>query len=260
MKRALMLVLLSVSGCLQSTGGQLVSFSLTASGDPAVVTGGPLTFTTPRGFEVTLTKAQLTVGAVYFNQQNPQNYTLDQSCVQTGVYTGEVRGGLTVDLLSPVAQPFPVEGNGTDRQTLAAELWLTGGDILATSDNTVVLSVRGTATQGTTNWPFAADFTISQNRAIPPRNTALPGSNPLCQQRIVAPISFSTQLAQGSVVQLLVDPRQYFGNVDFASLSRESETPLLYRFADSTNAGPDVQLYTALRNAGVGGPYRFDVK
>jgi hypothetical protein len=52
MKRALVVLLLGC-GCIQSTGGSLVGFHAQASGDPAVVTGGPLAFTTPSGFDVT---------------------------------------------------------------------------------------------------------------------------------------------------------------------------------------------------------------
>lgn len=258
--RALLPLLLVTSACIPSTGGQVVSFTAQASGDPAVVgAGGPLTFRTPRGFDVTLTRARLTVGAVYLNQQNPQNYTLEQSCVQSGVYSGEVRGGLVVDALSPEPQPFPVAGNGTDAQTLSAELWLTGGAIDAQQDDTVVLDVAGSALDGVDTFPFEAQLTISQNRAIPPRNPALPGSNPLCHQRIVSPISFDTRLTEGGVVSLLVDPRAWFWSVDFAGLTKESDAPLLYRFTDSqdSSAQPDKALFSALRSAV--GPYRFEL-
>jgi hypothetical protein len=248
-------MVLVLSGCLQSTGGQLVSFALEGRGDPAVATGQPLHFTSGRGFDVTLVRAKVTVGAVYFNRQNPQSYTLEQSCVQTGVYSGEVRGGLTLDALDPTPQPFPVEGNGTDAQTLAAELWLTGGDILATDDQTPILDVAGVASQGGTTWPFTGLVTIGANRVVPPRNTALPGSSPLCQQRIVAPIAFSTQLAQGSTVQVLVDARAWFADVDFSSL--EQVGPQQYQFSNdgSSSRQADQALYNGLR--AFVGPYRF---
>lgn len=258
--RALFLSLLVTSACIPGTGGQVVSFTAQASGDPAVVgAGGPLTFRTPRGFDVTLTRAQLTVGAVYFNQQNPQNYTLEQSCVQSGVYSGEVRGGLVIDALSPAAQSFPVAGNGTDAHTLSAELWLTGGTIDAPQDETVILDVAGDATDGMSSFPFEAQLTISQNRAIPPRNPALPGSNPLCHQRIVSPIAFDTRLTEGGVVSLLVDPRAWFSSVDFTGLTKVSDAPLLYRFTDSqdSSAQPDKALFSGLRSAV--GPYRFEL-
>lgn len=235
-----------------------MAFQAQASGDPSVVMGSPLVFTTPRGFDVTLSRAELTVGAMYLNQQNPQNYSLEQSCIQEGIYSGEVRGGRTIDALSPAPQAFPVAGNGTDALTRAGELWLTGGNLLADSDKTVVLQVAGVAERGAETFPFEGQVTISGNRVLPPRNPALPGSNPLCRQRIVSPIPFEVRLAEGGTLWLQVDPRAWFGAVDFAELTKVSDNPLLYRFTDdsSSSAQPDKALYAALRSAV--GPYRFE--
>ena len=248
-----------LAGCIQTTGGRQVTFKAQASGDPAIVTGGPLTFTSPRGFDVTLTRAQLTVGALYLNQQNPQNYSLEEACIQEGIYTGEVRGGLTFDALSPTPQPFPVEGNGTDLPTRAAELWLTGGELLADDDKTVLFDLAGVATRGAESFPFEAKFTIGANRLIPPRNSALPGSNPLCRQRIVSPIAFDATLAEDSMLWLLVDPRAWFVTADFSELTKVSELPLLYRFTDDNDspAQPDKALYNGVRSAS--GPYRLEL-
>lgn len=260
MKRFTLMLLPLLAGCIQTTGGRLVSFSAEASGDPAVVTGGPLTFTTASGYDVTLTRAQLTVGALYLNQQNPETYALEQACVQPGIYSGEVRGGLTLDALSATAVPFPVAGNGNDLPTRAAELWLTSGDVFATEDRTPILEVAGTARRGADTFPFEGTLSIGSNRAIPPRNPALPGSNPLCAQRIVRPIPFDATLAEASTVALVVDPRAFFVAVDFAGLTRVSDAPLLYRFVDdvASPAQPDKALYNALRSAV--GPYRLELR
>ena len=258
--RPVAVALLLFTGCIQTTGGRVVCFEAQASGDPAVVTGSPLTFTTPRGFEVTLTRAQVTIGAMYLNQQNPQNYSLEESCIQEGIYSGEVRGGLTVDALSPEPQAFPVAGNGTDLPTRAAELWLTGGELLADDDDTVLLDVAGVATRGTDDFPFEGQLTIGTNRIIPPRNPALPGSNPLCRQRIVSPIAFDATLVEGSTVALIIDPRAWFVSVDFSELNQVNALPPLYRFTDDneSSAQPDKALYSALRSAS--GPYRFELR
>ncbi len=254
----LLLALLAASGCIQSTGGNLVTFEAQAFGDPAVVNGGPLSFTSPRGYGVTLTRAQVTFGALYLNQQNPKNYTTEQACIQEGIYSGEVRGGLTVNALSPVPANFPVAGHGTDAPTRAAELWLTGGDLLADDDDTVLLDVAGVATRGAAQFPFEGRLTIGTNRVAPPRNPALPGSNPLCRQRIVSPIAFDAALTEGATVAVVIDPRAWFSSVDFAELTPVSDTPLLYRFVDdqASPAQPDKALYSALRSAS--GPYRLE--
>lgn len=255
MKRVAFITAVLCSACIQTTGGNVVSFDVQARGTAEAAS----TFTTPSGFDVTLTRARITVGAVYLNQQNPQSYSLEQACIQEGIYSGEVRGGLVIDGLSVDAQPFPVRGNGTDAPTRAAELWLTGGDVLANEDRTVVLDVAGTATRGADTFPFDAAFTIGSNRAVPPRNPALPGSNPLCRQRIVSPVAFDATLTEGSTVTLHVDPRAWFAAVDFSGLTKVSDTPLLYRFTDSqeSSAQPDKALFNALRSAQ--GPYRLEL-
>ena len=255
MKRLALFAVLMFTACIQTTGGNVVSFDAFARGSSE--SAAP--FTTPSGFEVTLARANLTVGALYLNQQNPQSYTLEQACIQEGIYSGEVRGGVVVNGLSDEAQPFPVKGNGTDALTRAAELWLTGGDILATDDKTVILDVAGTATRGADSFPFDARFTIGSNRQVPPRNSALPGSNPLCRQRIVSPVPFEATLHEGSAVTLIIDPRQWFAAVDFSGLQKVSDTPLLYRFTDSqdSSAQPDKALFNALRSAQ--GPYRLEL-
>lgn len=249
----------ALSGCIQSTGGALVAFHAQAGGDPLVVDGSPLQFRSPAGYDVTLTRAQFTVGAIYLNQQNPQNYALTQSCVETGIYSGEVRGGVVIDALDPNAQAFAVEGNGTDAPTRAAELWLTGGDLFDDSDRTVILDVAGEAHTSTRSFPFEGQVTISTNRQLPPRNPALPGSNPLCRQRIVSPIAFDASLSRGSTLSLWVDPRAWFATVDFSTLTVSTDQPSLYRFTDdgSSSAQADKALYNALRSAS--GPYRLEL-
>jgi len=259
--RTLVLALaLLATGCIQTTGGNVVSFEAQAFGDPSIVGGGPLTFTSARGYEVRLTRAQLALGALYLNQQNPKNYTTEQACIQEGIYSGEVRGGLVVDALSPVPTNFPVAGNGTDLPTRAAELWLTGGDLFADDDDTVLLDVAGEATRGAEVFPFEGQLTIGTNRVVPPRNPALPGSNPLCRQRIVSPIAFDATLTQGSTVALIIDPRAWFQSVEFAELTKVSDAPLLYRFVDdqASSAQPDKALYSAMRSAS--GPYRLELR
>ena len=239
-------------GCIESTGGNLVSFHAQARGVPEA----SQPFTTPAGYDVTLSRARVHVGALYFNQQNPQSYTLEESCIQDGIYSGEVRGGLDVDALNASAQPFPVEGNGTDTLTRTGTLWLTGGDVFADDDPTVVLDIAGTATGDAGVFPFEGRFTIGANRQLPPRNPALPGSNPLCAQRIVGPVSMNDRFTNGGTVTLVVDARQFFAAIDFSTLASDGG---VYAFTDSqaSTSQADLTLFSALRSAGA--PYRFEV-
>jgi hypothetical protein len=232
---------LLLSACGASTGGALVQFSAVARGE------GAASFTTTKGYTVDLTRARLFVGAVYLNQTTPGNYAGEVACVLPGVYSGEVRAPLTVDALSPLVQPFPKPGVGTAFPSKAGELWLTSGDINAPEDKQVLLEVAGTARKGAEVFPFDGALTIGANRAQPPRDTNLPGSNPLCRQRIVTPIPLDVVLADSGTLTLTVKPSGWFDNVEFSQLDKVSDSPLLYRFQDVSEGQPSTALYTALR-------------
>lgn len=256
MSRALFCAfMLSATACVQSTGGQLVEFNATASGPSDAVAGQPYRFTTASAFDVTLTRAELFVGAVYLNQSNPTGYTAETACILPGIYSGEVKGSLRIDALNPTPQPFPVRGVGTDAPTRAGELWLTAHDVNADDEQTVVLSVEGTATRAGTASRFKAAFTIGSNRRTP-ASPALPGSNPLCKQRIVSPIAASLTLASQGTLHLQVNPRRWFDSVDFSQLAPSADDPTLFEFFDGPSSRqPDVALYNALH--ATSGPYEF---
>ena len=155
-----------------------------------------------------------------------------------------------VDALSATPQSFPVLGNGTDRPVKAAELWLTYGDINDESAGGPVLEVQGVATKDGQTWPFTGTFTIGANRKLAPRDPALPGSRPICKERIVSPIPTELTLGAGGTVVLQVDPRAWFASVEFSEL-------LGGTFVDShqTAAQPDRALFDGMKAAK--GPYLF---
>lgn len=255
------LLVIAFTGCVESTGGELVTFTAQASAAPDIgaVAGQPLRFSTPRGFDVTLSTARVFVGAMYFSSVRPTTASgaIEAPCVLPGITTGEVRGGFEVDALDPTPQPFPVQGLGSSTATLSAAIWLTSGDINASDDKTVVLRAAGEATRSGTTYPFTAALRIGNNRVSPPRNPALPSSNPICEQRIVSPVAFDTTLKNGGTVWLQIDPRAFFNSVNFATLEARPTMPPTYQFRDETAAAEqaDVSLFNALRaNAG---PYRL---
>lgn len=249
--------------CADGTGNRLVSFQAQASAAPdlGVVAGQPLRFSTSRGFDVTLTTARVYVGALYFSTVAPMTAsgTQEAPCVVPGITTGEVRGGQEFDALDPTPQPFPVAGVGSDLPTRSAALWLTAGDVNADDESTVVLRVEGEASRGGVTWPFEGSLRIGANRITPPRNPALPSSNPICEQRIVAPVAFDTTLTEGGTVWLQFDPRAFFTSVNFATLEQVSMTPPRFRFRDdtATSEQADTSLFNALR--ATAGPYRFEL-
>ena len=250
MKRTVLLALLAVS-CGGTTGSHLVTFQARGGG-PADATGSALTFSTAIGYQVTLTRARLLVGAVYLNQSVPVSGAAASGCVLPGIYVAEAFGPAALDLLSPILQPFPAFGEGTETPARTAEVWLTSGDVNAPVDPTVILDVAGTATKSGTSYPFQGIVTISANRAIASSNPA--GANPICKQRIVTPILVDLTPTDGGLLTLRVDPRGMFQTVDFAALGLAPGSTTLLQIPD-TQSGAGAALFKGLlSNAGV---YQF---
>jgi hypothetical protein len=253
-KHAICVIAAMACACSGTTGSGLVTFTALASGPADAVAGAPMSFDTGSGFHVVLTRAQLHIGSIYLNQSVPSSGGAQVPCVLPGIYVAEAFGPLEVDLLSPQLHPFPTAGDGTQTPAKTAEVWLTGGDINASADPTVILSVGGTATRGSGVYPFTGSVTIGPNRALTGGNPGLPGANPICHQRIVTPILVDLLPTNGGTLELRVDPRGMFNALDFSALTRVSENPLRFEIPDSSG-GPGGALFRGLlSNAGV---YRF---
>jgi hypothetical protein len=246
--RNLPLLLLAGAAACGGTGSAIVAFHAAAAGPADSVAGAPYVFTNGPGYQVSLTRATLHVGALYLNRQNPTSGAGAQGCVLPGIYSGQVTVPLTVDVLSPVPQAFPADGEGTADPVHTGEVWLFGSDPFESSDPTVIVEVEGTATQGATALPFSGRITISDNRIVPPGNPAQPGANPLCKQRIVTPIRIDLTLAQGGTLLLRVDPKVWFANVDFAQVPVDPSDPARRKFLDDSSDDPDRKLYAGIRS------------
>lgn len=233
-------------GCVGTSGSDLFFFDAAAAGPADADPAKPFTFTTGLGYSVTLTRAKVHLGAVYLSQALPVSGSQETNCILPGFYVAQVTEGLDVDALSPEPQPFPAKGEALTERTLSAEVWLTGGDVNALSDNTIILDVAGTAERGGASYPFEGALTIGENRAEPSNDPSQPGKNPICKERIVSPIDVSITPRAGGRLLVRVDPRGLFTNVDFSALDRVSEAPL-YRFKDETPGQPDLNLYQGLR-------------
>jgi hypothetical protein len=242
---ALWATLVSLVGCVESTGGEMVTFNALAAG-PADATV-PLLFPSG-GFSVSLQRAHLHIGAVYLNESSPISVAQETSCMLPGLYAAEVTSSVKVDLLSPTPVAFPDLGRGNSHRAVTGEVWLSGGDVNASDDNTVILDLAGTASKNGVDWPFEGTITIGSNRTIAVKDPALPGSNPICKQRIVSPIPTDVTPADGGTLTLRIDPRAMFANVDFSQLEQVQASPALYRFADTTDGQPNVNLYKGLRS------------
>lgn len=236
------------ASCNGSTGGELFELEAYAAG-PEAAQDGSYSFATPRGYDVTLTEAVLHIGAVYLNQAVPTSVASDTSCTLPGIYVAEVTEGMDVDVLDPTPQKFPALGSANSERARTGELWLSGGDLYAENDATVIASIEGVAEKDGESFPFTARITIGNNRKIAPDNPALPGSRPICKERVVSPIALDLTAEPGGALLVRVDPAGWFGNVEFADLE---ESGGRYRFRDDSDDQPSRNLYAGLRaNAGV---------
>jgi hypothetical protein len=220
-----------------------------------MATGTSLEFTNGLGYHVVLTRAQLHIGSVYLNQTVPSSGAQATACVLPGIYVGQVLGSLDVDALSPSPQPFPVNGEANAIQARAGELWLTGGDVNNIDDSTLILSAAGTADRGSTSYPFVANITIGRNRLIPSSDPAFPSLNPICKQRIVSPIPIDLTPQSNGELRIAVDPRVWFGAVDFSTLIVRDPATLIYQFSNSAQTEADINLYNGMR--ATQGAYQF---
>ncbi len=249
---ALLPLLTASAGCVGTTGGDLFTFSAFAAGpeDAEAAPGGTYSFTSGRGYSVSLTRARLHIGAVYLNKSVPSSVANNTSCALAGIYTAEVTTGLFVDVLSSTPQPFPQPGFATSERAPTGELWLNGGDVNDAADPTVILDIEGEAEKYGVAYPFSGQVTISTNRASTVDDVAQPGAHPICKERIVTPIRTDVQPTSGGALLVRVDPRGWFGNVDFSALEKVSDSPLRYEFADSSENQPSKNLYIGLRSSG----------
>ncbi len=247
-----------VAACVGTTGGQLVTFSAAASGPVDARPGMPLEFTTG-AWHIVLTKATLHVGAVYLDQSLPVSGSQGTSCILPGTYVAQVTTGRDVDLLSPIPQPFPAQGQGTTLfPALVGQIWLTCGNIndeaqatcRAGTPATPVLIVTGTADdQKGATIPFEGTITIGPNRQATGSQAA--GGDPICKERIVSiPTNVAVQSTGGLLLR--IDPRQLFNLVDFSQLMKLADGN--YGFSDDPSspayAQPSRNLYQNLRSAG----------
>jgi hypothetical protein len=237
---------ISLTACIGSTGSDLFTFDAAAAGPADSVAGQSLSFSTGRGYQVTLTRAKVRIGAVYLNKAIPISGAQATRCVLPGIYVAQVTAGLDVDALSPALQPFPEKGEAIEARAIAGEVWLTGGDVNAAEDSTVILDVAGTAEKGGMAYPFEGKLTIGNNRLGPINDPSQPGAHPICKERIVSPIPIHLDVRSGGSLLVRVDPRELFQNVEFSGLTPASASPGLYRFEDATEGQPNVNLYGAL--------------
>jgi hypothetical protein len=234
--------LLALAAC-GTTGGDLVTFEVAAHG-----VEGAGTIDTGLGWHVELTRARLHVGAVYLNLAVPISGSQETACILPGIYTAEELAALDVDVLDATRQVFPQPATGTNDEARTGEVWLTGGDVNADADTTVIADLAGTASNATMTLPFTATVTIgAANRGIPGSDPSQPSQHPICKQRIVSPIAIDLRPHDSGTLVLAIDTRTWFANVDFTALVADGSGGFV--FPDTNTNAASQSLFTGLRAA-----------
>ncbi len=245
----------ATSGCVGTTGGELLELRGAAAGPSDAAPGAPLEHENGLGYHIALRRALLFVGGVYLNRARPTSVARDTSCTLAGIYVAQVAGGREIDLLSPEPQPFREAGLATSERALTGEVWLTDGDVDAPRSERTILRIAGEAARGGRRYPFTGELSVGASRLITPTDPALPGQHPICKQRIVSPIPLDLVPRAGHTLLLRVDPRGMLANVDFAALRADGG---VHHFADrpGVDAASD-NLYAGLRRPS--GVYAFSL-
>ncbi len=225
-----------IAGCRNTTGEARLNFRA-AAGGPDLAPADIPNFLNLLDFDVTLSKAILHIGAIYLNANDRISTADDQfGCYGGGRDVGQVLGALDVDLLARDPQPFPAPGEGIQARARAAAVWLTGTQrVDQVEDPQVILDVAGIAQRAGRRYPFEGKLHIGANHVIAPQNPATPGVNPICKQRIVAPVPTDIHLTAGGL--LLTDFSQLPGG------------PVLYHFSDRIDNQADQNVYGNLRTS-----------
>jgi hypothetical protein len=240
------------ASCIGTTGGELVEFRAEAYGSSA----SRVFAMSAQGarYDVQLAQASLRIAGIYFSRIARSGSTERESaCYSAEGYTAELRADLTVDALSDTAQPFPELGRGLNERVRAFDLWLGRGPInefTSESATNAVVVFQGVASNGSGTFPFEGRVTIDLNRKQNPASPAAPGSNPICQQRIVDGIAADFVPSSGGILELRMDARQWFDGVSFSEVPKDARG--VHVFVDGPDHPTSVQLFNNVRkNRGV---------
>jgi hypothetical protein len=217
------------AGC-GTTGQEHVTFAARAAG--FAHGAGPVQFTTSTGWAVTLSEARVAVGPLYLNTLEPlacdgcesrslidrlsdalvpRAWAHGEDHLGAGRIAGQVTEQVEVDALSPTPVVMPRGGDGVDLPVRSAEVWLFNRDgamrgaairVAGVAERTV----DGRALRVPFRGALVADASITN------------AQTPLDLARRVRGIPVDLTLAEGGVLTVRVDPRQWFTGADFSEL------------------------------------------
>lgn len=231
------MVALALSGCAADTGSQRFVFDAFAGGRADAA--APLTFTNARGWTVTLTRADVTLGPIYLNvaaplrsARGPLDWLLPLAIAQEehlaeGRVVGEVLGQVRFSALSAELVPFAVPGDTTREAVRTAEVWFypePGVPPEATNIAGAALEVEGTAVRDGAALAFRGALVLDDDwLSEQPAGTR--GSTSITELRQVRGIEAAFVPSPGGHLELRMDASALFRGADFASLADSPVEP-----------------------------------
>lgn len=228
-------------GCAGTAGGKRFAFEARAGGVERTDSGAPLTFANETGWQITLTKADVTIGPIYLNTIPPLRdqtqsffplltdifeknaWAAGQDHLADGRIVGEVLAQLRFSALSSELVLFPTTGTITSEEVRTAEVWLypppgpAGTDALQSKTDYVSFDVAGVAKKDGATVPFAGQLEL--NDAWQPNATAGSRSTVTIESiRKVRGIPVTFFPEEGGHLEIRFDPTRLFRGADFSNL------------------------------------------
>lgn len=238
-RRALLALALALASCGDDSTILRVTFDANAAGF-ARAAAGPATFRTAQGWDVTLTDAKLSIGAMYFRNAAPD----DGPAPYDGRAVAQVLTGFVVDALDPQPRAIPNGGNGTTEAVMVGEVRFDAASSgpIARGGRYAVAYVAGTATRGADMVTFAGTVQLGNDPARTDYQSA--------SDRRLSLLAVSFTPRQGGALTLRVSPARWFDQLDFSTLgpagaaTRDlSSTTVALQFRNGVAAARDAFLF-----------------
>jgi len=220
-------------GCAGGTGSRRFSFEARIAGaGPA--TSDDHTFTNEKGWVVSLSRANVTLGPVYLNVIPPLTdssaslfryfirsaWAHGEGHLDAGRVTGEVLAQISFDALSSELVAFPARGDITQEEVRTADIWFypePGVAADTTKIDTIALDVAGAATRAGESVSFRGKLVLNDDW-IADQTAGERGNQSITGIRQVRGVPASFFPIEGGQLQIGFDVTRLFRGADFSSL------------------------------------------
>lgn len=231
---SLLSLLSAANGCSDSTGSQRFSFAARIGGTEPPASDG-YTFTNERGWTVSLTRANVTLGPVYVNVIPPLrgasarlfDFLIRSAWAQTGGshldpgrVVGEVLSQVTFDALSSALVRFPALGTMTQEEVRTADIWFYPEPGVAADSadiDTVALDVAGEAQRDDETVRFRGQLKLN-DAWVSDEAAGSRGTQSITGIRQVRGLPATFFPTAGGALEIRFDVKRLFRGADFANL------------------------------------------